>query len=136
MIEEALSWAEVESAQSVLDVGCGVGGSSRYLQRKYGAKVTGEEMSSHVFSKTLRLSSFSFGAGITLSPKQRDQAAELSKKTGQEDCNFQVADALQCLAGDDRSNELRMPFPDNSFDLIWSLESGEHMPRKEMSFDA
>lgn len=25
---------------------------------------------------------------------------------------------------------LRMPFPDNSFDLIWSLESGEHMPQK------
>ena len=24
----------------------------------------------------------------------------------------------------------RMPFADNSFDLIWSLESGEHMPQK------
>ena len=31
---------------------------------------------------------------------------------------FQVADAL------------RMPFADNSFDLVWSLESGEHMPDK------
>ncbi len=33
--------------------------------------------------------------------------------------SFQVADALQ------------QPFPDASFDLIWSLESGEHMPDKE-----
>ncbi len=24
-----------------------------------------------------------------------------------------------------------MPFDDNSFDLVWSLESGEHMPDKE-----
>lgn len=31
---------------------------------------------------------------------------------------FQVADALQ------------MPFADNSFDLVWSMESGEHMPDK------
>ena len=32
---------------------------------------------------------------------------------------FQVADALN------------MPFADDSFDLVWSLESGEHMPDKE-----
>eukprot|EP00435_Cladocopium_sp_Y103_P034163 s26_g8.t1 len=97
MIEEVLSWAEVEAPKSVLDVGCGVGGSSRFLQKKYGAKVT----------------------GITLSPKQREQAANLSMRTGQDGlCSFEVADALQ------------MPFADNSFDLIWSLESGEHMPQK------
>lgn len=100
MIEEILSWAEVEAVEapkSVLDVGCGVGGSSRFLQKKYAAKVT----------------------GITLSPKQREQAANLSMRTGQDGlCNFEVADALQ------------MPFADNSFDLIWSLESGEHMPQK------
>ena len=32
--------------------------------------------------------------------------------------SFQVADALE------------MPFADSSFDLVWSLESGEHMPDK------
>jgi tocopherol O-methyltransferase len=32
--------------------------------------------------------------------------------------SFQVADALQ------------QPFEDGSFDLVWSMESGEHMPDK------
>ena len=100
MIEEVLSWAEVASnaaPKTILDVGCGVGGSSRHLQRKYGANVT----------------------GITLSPKQQEQARLLSSKSGQANsCEFRVADALN------------MPFEDNSFDLVWSLESGEHMPEK------
>lgn len=33
--------------------------------------------------------------------------------------SFQVADALQ------------QPFPDGQFDLVWSMESGEHMPDKK-----
>lgn len=28
-------------------------------------------------------------------------------------------------------NALRLPFEDGSFDLCWSLESGEHMPDKQ-----
>lgn len=36
-----------------------------------------------------------------------------------EQVSFQVADALN------------QPFPDGQFDLVWSMESGEHMPNKE-----
>ena len=32
---------------------------------------------------------------------------------------FQVADALD------------QPFPDGHFDLVWAMESGEHMPDKK-----
>lgn len=43
----------------------------------------------------------------------------MAKEQGLADkASFQVADALQ------------QPFEDNSFDLIWSMESGEHMPDK------
>ncbi|GJD22277.1 methyltransferase type 11 [Rivularia sp. IAM M-261] len=97
LIEEVLRWAKIEQASHILDVGCGIGGSSLYLAGKYNASVT----------------------GITLSPVQATRAKQRAAEFGLSDrANFQVADALN------------MPFADNSFDLIWSLESGEHMPDK------
>eukprot|EP00879_Flechtneria_rotunda_P001463 GHRR01001617.1.p1 GENE.GHRR01001617.1~~GHRR01001617.1.p1 ORF type:complete len:335 (+),score=64.25 GHRR01001617.1:1509-2513(+) len=98
MIEEVLSWSKVTDVKSMVDVGCGVGGSSRYISKKFGCQAN----------------------GITLSSVQAARANELSKRAGLGDkCSFQVADALN------------QPFADNSFDLIWSLESGEHMPNKQ-----
>ena len=81
-----------------VDVGCGIGGSSRHIVRKYGCKAR----------------------GVTLSPYQANRGNELAKEQGIADkASFQVADALD------------MPFDDDSFDLVWSLESGEHMPDKQ-----
>ena len=97
LIEEVLKWADVQQAQHIVDVGCGIGGSSLYLAQKFNANAT----------------------GITLSPfqaaraKERAEAAGLSSKT-----EFLVANAQN------------MPFADDSFDLVWALESGEHMPDK------
>ena len=57
--------------------------------------------------------------GITLSPVQASRAKERAAEAGlTERVKFEVANALD------------MPFADNSFDLVWSLESGEHMPDK------
>lgn len=58
--------------------------------------------------------------GITLSPAQATRATQRAQEAGlSQQAQFQVADALN------------MPFADNSFDLVWSLESGEHMPNKQ-----
>lgn len=98
LIDEVLKWGDVTEAKSVVDVGCGIGGSSRHIARKFGCKAQ----------------------GITLSPYQAARGNELAKEQGLADqASFQVADALD------------QPFEDNSFDLVWSLESGEHMPDKE-----
>nr|AFO70130.1 gamma-tocopherol methyltransferase [Carthamus tinctorius] len=102
MVEEALRFASVsddpaKKPRSIVDVGCGIGGSSRYLSRKYGAECN----------------------GITLSPVQAERAQALAAAQGLADkASFQVADALN------------QPFPDGKFDLVWSMESGEHMPDK------
>ncbi|KAJ9540151.1 hypothetical protein OSB04_026657 [Centaurea solstitialis] len=102
MIEQALLFASVpedsvKKPRSIVDVGCGIGGSSRYLSRKYGAECY----------------------GITLSPVQAERGQSLAAAQGLANkVSFQVADALN------------QPFPDGKFDLVWSMESGEHMPDK------
>ncbi|CAK8569916.1 unnamed protein product [Lathyrus sativus] len=101
MIEQSLSFASLSDStkwpKSVVDVGCGIGGSSRYLAKKFGASCV----------------------GITLSPVQAERANTLAAAQGLADkVSFQVADALE------------QPFPDGQFDLVWSMESGEHMPNK------
>ncbi|KAE8721419.1 Detected protein of unknown function [Hibiscus syriacus] len=50
---------------------------------------------------------------------QAERANVIAKDEGLADMtSFQVADALT------------QPFPDGQFDLVWSMESGEHMPEK------
>ncbi len=99
LIEELLLWADCQDniPTNIIDVGCGIGGSTLYLAEKFGAKAT----------------------GITLSAVQASRATERAIAANLEDkVQFEVANALD------------MPFADNSFDLVWSLESGEHMPDK------
>jgi tocopherol O-methyltransferase len=99
LIEELLIWADCDSnpPQNIIDVGCGIGGSTLHLAQKFGSKAT----------------------GITLSPVQASRAKERAAEAGLDSrVKFEVANALE------------MPFEDNSFDLVWSLESGEHMPDK------
>ncbi len=101
LIEELLAWAESDACNkppsTILDLGCGIGGSSLYLAEKLGAQVT----------------------GISLSPVQIKRARERALNRGlANQVIFEVANALE------------MPFVDQSFDWVWSLESGEHMPDK------
>jgi len=97
MITRTLDWAGVTEVDNVLDVGCGIGGSSRFICKKYR----------------------SAGKGITLSPKQASRANAITFEQGIPDLSYQVADALN------------QPFEDGTFDLVWSMESGEHMPDKK-----
>jgi tocopherol O-methyltransferase len=101
LIEELLQWADVQVAHKILDVGCGVGGSSLYLAEKFEAAAI----------------------GITLSPLQAKRASQRAKVFGM---NRSVRPRARFLV----ANALDIPFADETFDFVWSLESGEHMPDK------
>lgn len=101
IIEELLYWGNLHNPetppQNILDVGCGIGGSTLYLAQKFNATAQ----------------------GVTLSPEQAKRGQERATEVNLgERVQFQVANALN------------LPFSDESFDLIWSLESGEHFPDK------
>jgi len=97
LIEELLLWSGVNHAENILDVGCGIGGSSLYLAQKFSAQAT----------------------GITLSSVQAQRATERALQAN-------LAERSKFLV----ANAQAMPFADHTFDLVWSLESGEHMPDK------
>ena len=96
-VHEMVRWGGLDQlppGTTVLDVGCGIGGSSRILAQDYGFHVT----------------------GITISPQQVQRAQALTPPGLP--VRFQVDDALA------------LSFPDGSFDVVWSIEAGPHMPDK------
>lgn len=96
-VHEMVRWGGLDQLHpgiTLLDVGCGIGGSSRILARDYGFAVT----------------------GITISPQQVERAQQLTAT--ELDVQFLVDDAMA------------LSFPDASFDVVWSIEAGPHMPDK------
>jgi tocopherol O-methyltransferase len=70
LIDHLAQLANIKAASRILDIGCGFGGSSLYLAKKYGARVT----------------------GITISPVQVQMAKEAAAKTNL-DASFLLMDA-------------------------------------------
>ena len=99
LLEKLAALLAISPHHEILDAGCGLGGSSLYLAKKYGARVT----------------------GITLSPKQVEMASSLARQERVERVLFKVEDALSLTS-----------FPDNTFDLVWSLESCEQFYDKPL----
>ena len=96
-VHEMVRWGGLDQllpGTTVLDVGCGIGGSSRILARDYGFAVT----------------------GVTISPQQVRRAQELTPQGL--NAGFRVDDAMA------------LSYPDASFDVVWSVEAGPHMPDK------
>jgi SAM-dependent methyltransferase len=89
--------ASVDSRKRVLDVGSGVGGTSRCLAREFGCRVT----------------------GIDLTDEYCRAAAMLSDRIG-------LAELVDYRQGD----ATNLPFPDASFDIVWTEHVAMNIPDK------
>ena len=89
--------ASVDSTKRVLDVGSGVGGTSRCLAREFGCRVT----------------------GIDLTDEYCRTAAMLSHRVG-------LAELVDYRQGD----ATNLPYPDASFDIVWTEHVAMNIPDK------
>jgi MPBQ/MSBQ methyltransferase len=89
--------AGVDSSKYVLDVGSGVGGSSRCLAREFGCRVS----------------------GIDLTDEYCRVAAMLSERIG-----------LSALISYRQGDALNLPFPDGTFDVVWTEHVAMNIPDK------
>jgi len=101
LTEGLAALAGISGGESLLDVGCGMGGSSIHLAKRHGCRAT----------------------GVTISPVQRQWAAASSRWHGVgRQTEFRCADAEQ------------VELPDDSFDVVWSIECTEHLFDKPRFF--
>ena len=122
LVDLLLERSELPTGSPVLDVGCGLGGTSRYLARKMGCAVT----------------------GITISGQQVKLARDLSaNEVGSVDGEVERSGFIGL--GDGRVRFLELDAEkmgdyftgsDNkvSFDCIWISEAMSHLPDKELFF--
>jgi MPBQ/MSBQ methyltransferase len=95
--KELIKLAEFTSDMHILDVGCGIGGSTRRLSLETGCRVT----------------------GIDLSEAYIDTAERLTQLLDMQDqVIFHACSALE------------LPFEDNSFDGVWSLQMNMNVEDK------
>lgn len=102
LVDALLHWGCAKPVYSILDAGCGVGGSARLLAHKLGA------------GRVL---------ACTLSPVQAERGKGYNAAAGLEDVVEIRAQDMMTLQPED-----------GPFDLIWSLESAEHIGDKAALF--
>ncbi|ROW00828.1 hypothetical protein VMCG_06512 [Cytospora schulzeri] len=126
LIRLLLDTSQVAEGSKVLDVGCGIGGTSRYLATELGCTVT----------------------GITISTKQVEMATRLTKSEaakGDASLVDQKADAdgfLRIGKGKVKFMELDaekmgevFAAQSESFDAVWICEALSHFPNKALFFE-
>ncbi|KAM0242104.1 hypothetical protein ACHAP5_007424 [Fusarium lateritium] len=123
LIQLLLDTSKLPHNSTVLDVGCGIGGTSRYLASKHGCSVT----------------------GITISSKQVEIANRLTKDAAEDETSSKPSsDQGSTRLGEGRVKFLELDaekmgdfFSDQqgSFDAVWISEALSHFPNKALFFE-
>ncbi|KAI1096728.1 S-adenosyl-L-methionine-dependent methyltransferase [Rostrohypoxylon terebratum] len=130
LINYLLEISALPTGSKVLDVGCGIGGTSRFLAREHGAEVTGITISGRQVQIAKRLTGEEIGDTSKVSP---DTFLKYPGKGGEDGgkVRFLELDAEKML-------EHFQPIiqEGKSFDCVWISEALSHLPNKELFFSS
>ncbi|KAK6519012.1 hypothetical protein TWF281_003702 [Arthrobotrys megalospora] len=130
LISLLLERSNVPAGSRVLDVGCGVGGTSRHLAREHSCSVTGVTISSKQVEIAKRLSN--------------DEAAKLSKETpaseiteGDEWTSLPPGKVRFIELDAEKMGEYfdGTAGKEGDYDAVWISEAMSHLPHKQLFFN-
>lgn len=111
----------------MLDVGCGIGGTSRYLASKHGCEVTGITISGKQVAIARR---------ETESQRKTHGKAELANDGGFIPPENLVGDVQYLeLDAEEMGDYFTTPPNAATFDCVWISEAMSHLPDKKLFFD-
>ena len=122
LIELLLERSKLPTSSQVLDVGCGIGGTSRYLAKIKGCTVTGITISGQQVKLARSLTAKAAGSG--------EASAENAEFTELGDGRVRFIELDAERMGDFfNESEMRM-----TFDCVWISEAMSHLPDKDLFF--
>ena len=117
----------VKPALNILDVGCGIGGTSRYLAKELGATVTGITISTKQVEMARRLTKSAAAKDTSeTSSVPSDEAGPMSLGSHGGRVSFLELDA-------EKMGEVFVKDSDK-FDVVWISEALSHFPNKPLFF--
>jgi tocopherol O-methyltransferase len=120
LIELLLERSTLLKGSSVLDVGCGIGGTTRHLAKTHGCKVTGVTISGRQVEIARKLT-------LEASGSQQEGQSD-AFKLGDGSVRFIELDAEKM--GDFFNTEPNVA----KFDCVWISEAMSHLPNKQLFF--
>ncbi|OTB07819.1 hypothetical protein M426DRAFT_317710 [Hypoxylon sp. CI-4A] len=137
LINYLLEISALPAGAKVLDVGCGIGGTSRFLAREHGAQVTGITISGRQVQIANRLTKEETAGSTASSPDDgflAYPAKEGKTAAAAGAVRFVELDAEKMLehfrpsTGDEVAGQL--------FECVWISEALSHLPNKELFFSS
>jgi tocopherol O-methyltransferase len=120
LIELLLQLSSLSRGSNVLDVGCGIGGTTRYLAREYGCSVTGITISGAQVQMARNFTAKENGVGTLVGTEYYT--------LGDGKVRFLELDA-------EKMGKYFHEAPNNTmFDAVWISEVMSHLPEKELFF--
>ncbi|KAI0381793.1 S-adenosyl-L-methionine-dependent methyltransferase [Hypomontagnella monticulosa] len=129
LINYLLRISALPTGAKVLDVGCGVGGTSRFLAKERGCQVTGITISGRQVQIAKQITGTETGGSKVTSPTDFFKYPEEAGKGGT--VRFLELDAEKML------DHFRPSTGEvQTFDCVWISEALSHLPNKELFFSS